>query len=75
MYNNQSWFMKAIGLQPRIKIFMDGYWYLSPSDRFLYESQFLKFSLQSITLQNLDEVFNESRLSELDFLQAWFGRA
>ncbi|KAJ3260089.1 endocytosis defective- protein [Boothiomyces macroporosus] len=47
-------------------------WYLSPADRFSYETQFNKYSKQDIvTLQDLDPLFQTSRISTQEFIQIW----
>ncbi|KAH9244514.1 hypothetical protein BASA81_018077 [Batrachochytrium salamandrivorans] len=51
-------------------------WYISPADRFSYETQFAKYSsgdddYTEITLPQLDPIFHQSRLPTEDFLQIW----
>ncbi|KAI8929526.1 hypothetical protein BC831DRAFT_443963 [Entophlyctis helioformis] len=48
-------------------------WYISPADRFSYENQFSKFSRDEddVTLQQLDPLFQQSRLQTDEFLQIW----
>ncbi|KAL2914626.1 hypothetical protein HK105_205764 [Polyrhizophydium stewartii] len=48
-------------------------WYISPAERFSYESQFAKHSGDGddITLPQLDPVFHQSRLQTEEFLQIW----
>ncbi|EGF78916.1 hypothetical protein BATDEDRAFT_90096 [Batrachochytrium dendrobatidis JAM81] len=50
-------------------------WYISPADRFSYETQFSKCSNGDddceITLPQLDPIFHQSRLQTEDFLQIW----
>jgi hypothetical protein len=44
-------------------------WYISPADRFSYETSFSKYSQneQSVTLQQLDPLFHISRLETTEF--------
>ncbi|KAJ2989859.1 hypothetical protein HDV02_004736, partial [Globomyces sp. JEL0801] len=47
-------------------------WYMSPADRFSYESQFDRYSKNdAVTLQDLDPLFQNSRISTEEFLQIW----
>lgn len=47
-------------------------WYLSPADRFQYETDFKKYTNHdTVTLKQLDPLFNQSRISTNDFIQIW----
>jgi hypothetical protein len=47
-------------------------WYLSPADKFQYETDFRKYTdSDTVTLQQLDPLFQQSRISTADFLQIW----
>ncbi|KAJ3130834.1 endocytosis defective- protein [Physocladia obscura] len=48
-------------------------WYVSPSDRFNYESKFSKFSNDDdeVTLSQLEPLYQTSHLSQNEFAQIW----
>jgi hypothetical protein len=47
-------------------------WYLSPADRFQYETDFQKFTKDDhVTLKQLDPLFQQSRISTNEFIQIW----
>ena len=45
-------------------------WYIPPSDRFAYESQYPEDS--QVTLKSLDPLWEQSRLSTAEFLGIWY---
>lgn len=47
-------------------------WYLSPADRFQYETDFSKYTTtERISLKQLDQLFQNSHISTNDFIQIW----
>jgi hypothetical protein len=44
-------------------------WYLSPKDRFEYETAFNRFNTDLVTLQQLDPLFKESQVETNEFIQ------
>ncbi|KAJ1539555.1 hypothetical protein HK405_012770, partial [Cladochytrium tenue] len=44
-------------------------WHVTPSDRFAFESQFQKFDKDDIALSDLEPLYQQSRLSQEEFVQ------
>ncbi|KAJ3200393.1 endocytosis defective- protein, partial [Entophlyctis luteolus] len=57
----------------QLRVFMRFDWYISPSDRFAYESKFSKYSDDNdeITLSQLEPLYQPSHLSQAEFAQIW----
>jgi hypothetical protein len=47
-------------------------WYMPPADKFQYETDFQKYTnTEYVSLQQLDPLFQNSRISTAEFLQIW----